>query len=57
MYLPVGARRVESRSSAGRCTEYIGDAKTSKVKVKDLYTNMFWKALTGGYAPLLADIE
>jgi NADH dehydrogenase FAD-containing subunit len=53
MYLPVG--KAHGVSQLGK-TVY-GDAKTAKFKGKDLYTNMFWKALTGGYAPVLADIE
>lgn len=51
MYLPVGANH--------GCTQigsYVyGDKATSKYKGKDLYTNFFWKHLTGGYAPLLVD--
>jgi NADH dehydrogenase FAD-containing subunit len=53
MYLPVG--KAHGVSQLGR-TVY-GDAKTAKFKGQDLYTNMFWKVLTGGYAPVLADVE
>ncbi|KAH9254192.1 hypothetical protein BASA81_007781 [Batrachochytrium salamandrivorans] len=53
MYLPVGCN--DGVSQIGN-TVY-GASKTSKFKGKDLYTNFFWKHLTGGYAPIIVDME
>jgi len=49
MYLPIG----ESDGVSQLGKSVYGAAKTSKYKGKDLYTNFFWKELTGTQAPIL----
>lgn len=49
MYLPIG----ESDGVSQLRKSVYGAAKTSKYKGKDLYTNFFWKELTGTQAPIL----
>ena len=49
MYLPVGENH--GMSQVGK---YVyGAAKTRKFKGKDMYTDFFWKLLTGGKPPSL----
>jgi len=51
MYLPVGAHHGVSQKGS-----YVyGDKKTEGFKGKDLYTDLFWKTLTGAGAPMLVD--
>lgn len=51
MYLPIGPDAGVSQLNGW----VYGDAKTSKWKGKDLYTNLFWNELTGKNAPTTPD--
>jgi len=51
LYLPVGEK--EGVSQVGKSV--YGNSKTSKWKGRDLYTDHFWKLLTGSKPPHLVD--
>ena len=53
MFLPVGREYGVTQMGSS----VYGDAKTSKMKGEDLYTNHFWKLLTGSGAPNIVHDE